>query len=301
MAHTSKIILCPSERRREALLHLAKAQSTRGQKALTNALTPMLKGPETAWQSLWVSLDRGHIEGVIWVQRLPQHMAQLWLPNTQGDHISALIETARHWVMQQRLTLCHIELLPEAHHQREQLLAHGMQPLVSLRCLKAGVKQRFPTAKPCTQMHWAPWNQLSPAQEHALVTEVGQDSLDSPLLRDILSVNDLLAGFYGQDSHAPAHWHALYLDESPSPIGALLLAPRSEIHRWELMLMGLVPEWRRRGLGGHILNHALALAQQAGASELLLSVDHENPPAFNLYTRAGFSEYAQQHVLAWRG
>ncbi|MEG3079040.1 GNAT family N-acetyltransferase [Halomonas sp. 5021] len=301
MAHTSKIILCPPEHRREALLHLAKSQSSKGQKALTEALKPMLKEPETAWQSLWVSLDRGRINGVVWVQRLPQNMAQLWLPNAQGEQISALIETARHWVMQQRLTLCHIELNPEATHQRAQLIAHGMQPLVSLRCLKAGVGQRFPAAAPFTQLHWAPWDRLTAAQEHALMTAVGHDSLDCRGLRDILSVNDLLAGFYGQDHHAPVHWHALYVDESPSPIGALLLAPRSEINRWELMLMGLVPEWRRRGLGGHILNHALALAQQAGALELLLSVDHENLPAFNLYRHAGFSEYAKQYVMAWRG
>ncbi|MCZ0927600.1 GNAT family N-acetyltransferase [Vreelandella janggokensis] len=301
MAHTSKIILCSPEHRHEALLHLAKSQSSKGQKALTEALKSMTKAPETAWQSLWISLERGRINGVVWVQRLPQNMAQLWLPNVQGDHISALIETARHWVIQQRLTLCHIELDPEATQQRAQLIAHGMQPLVSLRCLKAGVDQRFPAAKPFTQLHWAPWDLLTTAQEHALMTAVGHDSLDCRGLRDILSVNDLLAGFYGQDPHAPAHWHALYVDESPSPIGALLLAPRSEINRWELMLMGLVPEWRRLGLGGHILNHALALAQQANALELLLSVDHENLPAFNLYRRAGFSEYAQQYVMAWRG
>ncbi|MCW4150874.1 GNAT family N-acetyltransferase [Halomonas sp. 18H] len=301
MAHTSKIILCSPEHRHEALLHLAKSQSSKGQKALTEALKSMTKAPETAWQSLWISLERGRINGVVWVQRLPQNMAQLWLPNVQGDHISALIETARHWVIQQRLTLCHIELDPEAIQQRAQLIAHGMQPLVSLRCLKAGVDQRFPAAKPFTQLHWAPWDLLTTAQEHALMTAVGHDSLDCRGLRDILSVNDLLAGFYGQDPHAPAHWHALYVDESPSPIGALLLAPRSEINRWELMLMGLVPEWRRLGLGGHILNHALALAQQANALELLLSVDHENLPAFNLYRRAGFSEYAQQYVMAWRG
>ncbi|WP_085920058.1 GNAT family N-acetyltransferase [Halomonas sp. CSM-2] len=301
MAHTSKIILCSPEHRHEALLHLAKSQSSKGQKALTEALKSMTKAPETAWQSLWISLERGRINGVVWVQRLPQNMAQLWLPNVQGDHISALIETARHWVIQQRLTLCHIELDPEATQQRAQLIAHGMQPLVSLRCLKAGVDQRFPAAKPFTQLHWAPWDLLTTAQEHALMTAVGHDSLDCRGLRDILSVNDLLAGFYGQAPHAPAHWHALYVDESPSPIGALLLAPRSEINRWELMLMGLVPEWRRLGLGGHILNHALALAQQANALELLLSVDHENLPAFNLYRRAGFSEYAQQYVMAWRG
>ncbi|MFN2410840.1 MAG: GNAT family N-acetyltransferase [Halomonas sp.] len=301
MAHTSKIILCPPEHRREALMHLAESQSSIGQKALTEALKPMLKEAETAWQSLWVSLDRERINGVIWVQPLSQNMAQLWLPNAQGDHISALIETARHWVIQQRLTLCHIELLPEATQQRAQLLAHGMQPLVSLYCLKASVDQRFPAAEPFTQFHWTPWDQLTTAQEHALITEVGHDSLDCRELRDILSVSDLLAGFYEQDPQAPTHWHALYVDESPSPIGALLLAPRSSINRWELMLMGLVPEWRRRGLGGHMLNHALALAQQKGASELLLSVDHENSPAFNLYRRAGFSEYSQQCVMAWRG
>ncbi|KPQ27198.1 MULTISPECIES: GNAT family N-acetyltransferase [unclassified Halomonas] len=301
MTDTFKITLCPPNLRREALLHLAKAQSPDGQKALTKALKPMLGGPETAWQSLWVSQVDGHINGVIWVQRLPLNMAQLWLPNVEGDHINALIETARQWVVAQRLTLCHIELSPDATHQRAQLLGHGMQPLVSLRCLKATVNQRFPTTASDTRLRWVPWDQLSPAQQHALLTAVGHGSLDCRLLRDILSVDDLSAGFYQQDTSAPAHWYALYVAESPSPIGALLLAPRREINRWELMLMGLVPKWRGHGLGGHILNHALALAQQAGASELLLSVDHENHPAVNLYTRTGFSEYAQQHVLAWRG
>lgn len=172
---------------------------------------------------------------------------------------------------------------------------------MSLRCLRAATDSRLATETPAASLRWTPWETLTPAQQHALLTAVGHASLDCCLLREILSVEDLLAGFYQQDAHAPAHWYALWVNESPTPAGVLLLAPRHEVNRWELMLMGVVPEWRRQGLGRYILNDALALAQQAGARELLLSVDQDNTPAFDLYSRAGFSEYARQQVLAWRG
>lgn len=295
------VIPCPPEKRREALLQLAAAHDPAQQAALSAGVKAMQHQPDDQWGGLWISLEGEQLTGAIWVQPLPLNMAQLWLPNVQGDHRNALIEAASAWVMEQHLTLCHIEIPPDATRTKAQLLAHGMEPLVSLRCLRTATDNRLAVTSPAASLRWTPWETLAPAQQHALLTEVGHASLDCCLLREILSVEDLLAGFYQQDAHAPAHWYALWVDESPTPVGVLLLAPRHEVNRWELMLMGVVPEWRRQGLGRYILNDALALAQQAGAHELLLSVDQDNTPAFDLYLRAGFSEYSRQQVLAWRG
>lgn len=299
-ADTLSIIPCPPEKRREALLQLAAAHDPAQQAALSAGVKAMQDQLDAQWEGLWISLEGQQLTGAVWVQPLPLNMAQLWLPNVEGDHRNALIETARAWVMEQQLTLCHIEVPPDATHTKAQLLAHGMEPLVSLRCLRASTDNRLAVTAPPASLRWTPWEMLTPAQQHTLLTAVGHASLDCCLLREILSVEDLLAGFYQQDAHAPAHWYALWVDESPTPVGVLLLAPRHEVNRWELMLMGVVPEWRRQGLGRYILNDALTLAQQAGARELLLSVDQDNTPACDLYSRAGFSEYARQQVLAWR-
>ncbi|MDR5874349.1 GNAT family N-acetyltransferase [Vreelandella gomseomensis] len=300
-ADALNVISCPPEQRREALLQLAAAHDPAQQTALGAAINAMTDQPNAQWDGLLIGRAGTRLVGAIWVQALPLNMAQLWLPDAQGEHRNALIEAARAWVMDQRRTLCHVEISPDATRTRAQLLAHGMKPLVSLHCLKSATDNRLPGKAPAASLRWAPWEALTPAQQHDLLAAVEHESLDCCVLREILSVEDLLAGFYQQDALAPAHWYALWVDDSPTPVGVLLLAPRHEINRWELMLMGVVPEWRRQGLGQHIINHALALAEQAGAEELLLSVDHDNTPAFDLYSRAGFSEYARQQVLAWRG
>jgi len=300
-AGSRRVIPCPPDQRREALLQLAAAHDPAQQAALSAAVKAMQHQPDAQWGGLRISLEGQQLRGAIWVQSLPLNMAQLWLPNVQGDHRDALIEAARAWVMEQPLTLCHIELPPDAPHTKAQLLAHGMEPLVSLHCLKGATDNRLAGQTPAASLHWAAWETLTSGQQLALLAAVGHESKDCCLLREILSVEDLLAGFYQQDAHAPAHWHVLWADDEPAPVGVLLLAPRHEVNRWELMLMGVVPAWRRQGLGRYILNDALTLAQQAGALELLLSVDQANTPAFDLYSRAGFSEYARQQVLAWRG
>lgn len=111
-ADTWSIIPCPPEKRREALLQLAAAHDPAQQAALSAGVKAMQHQPDAQWGGLWISLEGQQLTGAIWVQPLPLNMAQLWLPNVQGDHRNALIETARNWVMEQQLTLCHIEIPP---------------------------------------------------------------------------------------------------------------------------------------------------------------------------------------------
>ena len=52
---------------------------------------------------------------------------------------------------------------------------------------------------------------------------------------------------------------------------------------------------RRRGYGRLLIEHALAVARSAGASELQIGVLHGNSDAQRLYERSGFSPYL--HLL----
>nr|WP_298964741.1 GNAT family N-acetyltransferase [uncultured Halomonas sp.] len=293
-----QIVQCPPSRRREALLHLAAAHDPEQQAALSSAVKAMYNQPDTRWEGLWISLEAGQVTGAIWVQPLPMEMAQLWLPKVDGAHARALLGAAYEWVTNQPIRLCHLELSPQAAVPEALLLEFGMQRLASLEHLVGSTHRRLAMneARPLTLQ---PLGAFSQAEQINLLAAVGHDSLDSVPLRDVLSVNELLAGFQQQDSQAPQHWYAVHYQDAL--VGVLLLAPRPLLNRWELMLMGLIPEWRGMGLGRALLNSALALAQQSGTQEVVLAVDEVNVPAKRLYQQAGFKQYAQQRLLAWKG
>lgn len=294
---------CPPEQRREALLKLAAAHDPAQQSALSAAVKAMYHQPDTQWEGLWVTLEAGQVTAALWVQRLPMNMAQLWLPKAglpqkAADPAPLLLDTVRQWVKTQNIRLCHLELSSEAVETQGLLLKHGMQQLVCLEYLNASSHRRL-AMNEAMPLSLQPFGELSQAEQLSLLAEVGEGSLDSRPLRDILSIKELLAGFYQQAPQAPQHWYTVSFQNVV--VGVLLLAPRSALGRWELMLMGLTPSWRGIGLGRSLLNTAMELAQQAGAAEIVLGVDDVNLPAKRLYRQAGFVCYAQQRLLAWKG
>lgn len=294
---------CPPDQRREALVCLAAAHDPALQSALSGALKTMANASEEAWEGLWVSYTAGRLTGAIWVQPLPMNMAQLWLPRTGGlpktenENIHALLRAAYEWVRNQNIRLCHLELSPQATEIEALLLAHGMQRLACLEHLTGSSHRRL-AMNEARPLSLQPLCEFSQTEQLALLAAVGHDSLDSRPLRDVLSVEELLAGFYQQDTQAPQHWYVV--DYHGVTVGVLLMAPRPALGGWELMLMGLTPNWRGKGLGRSLLNKALELAQQAGVQEIMLAVDNVNQPAKQLYLQAGFLCYSQQLLLAWK-
>ncbi|CAM0554503.1 Mycothiol acetyltransferase [Vreelandella titanicae] len=301
-SNSPEVVLCPPARRREALLQLAAAHDPEQQAALSAAVKAMYNQPDVQWDGLWITIEAGQLVSAIWVQPLPMNMAQLWLPkplpSEQGVHTSALLRAANAWVEAHNIRLCHLELSSQAPVSEALLREHGMQRLACLDHLTGSSRYRL-AMNEALPLSLQPLCEFSWAEQLNLLAAVGQGSLDSRPLRDVLSVEELLNGFYQQDPQAPRHWYAVGYHEAV--VGVLLLAPRPALGRWELMLMGLTPNWRGKGLGRSLLNKGLALAQQAGVQEVTLAVDDINLPAKRLYQQAGFIRYAQQRLFAWKG
>jgi len=74
----------------------------------------------------------------------------------------------------------------------------------------------------------------------------------------------------------------------PLPAGALHVV---ELH--------VAPEWRSRGIGGRLLEHAETLARERGAVGLVLSTMATNP-ARRLYERHGYRVTAERRVRGYR-
>ena len=73
----------------------------------------------------------------------------------------------------------------------------------------------------------------------------------------------------------------------PVPSGFVLA--RGLIEAVEILSLGVLPEARRRGLGGHLLAAVLDQATKAGAQRLLLEVAEDNTQARAFYDAAGFA------------
>ena len=91
------------------------------------------------------------------------------------------------------------------------------------------------------------------------------------------------------------------------PDGILLVSPRGEadrligwtkaehelteagVRRGFISFVGVLPEWRNRGLGRELLRWGIAHAKAAGAGTIELSVEATNDRALGMYRRTGFT------------
>ncbi|RUR54232.1 GNAT family N-acetyltransferase [Vreelandella populi] len=299
--HSACVAICPSTLRREALLHLAAVHEPALQPALQAALK---SARQPDWEGLWVYRQQEQITGALWVQPLAHATAQLWLPQQDGPAGQALLAAAHAWITEQGITLCHVALPPSHYAWEATLLAHNMVRLAELRHLSINLLSvTLAPELTCVQsgtptpIKLEAFAKLNVAAQTSLLDSISQGSLDCPTLRESLSSEALLAGFYNQAPEAPDHWYSVNLGHER--VGVLLLVPGSE-HCWELLLMGVVPQWRGQGIGRKVLQAAFKLAVSQGAADMILTVDANNTPALRLYQQAGLVRYAQQRLLAWK-
>lgn len=74
---------------------------------------------------------------------------------------------------------------------------------------------------------------------------------------------------------------------------------RSVLDECELLLLGVDPVWRGRGVGRQLLDHSLGLARRRGITSMNLEVRASND-AVRLYEGAGF-EYVHRRPGYYRG
>lgn len=78
-----------------------------------------------------------------------------------------------------------------------------------------------------------------------------------------------------RDRIAGFHWTKIHQIEPPDPIG-------------EVYILGLIPEYRGRGLADFLLRTGIGYLQRQGINTVMLYVDGANPRAMRLYERFGF-------------
>ena len=88
------------------------------------------------------------------------------------------------------------------------------------------------------------------------------------------------------------------------PIGSVRWLPlESEAGVWEILRMGVLPQFRGQQLSQHLLEAVVHLAQASHIEELRLAVRHDQPRLLDLYAAHGFElalelEYAHANPAA---
>jgi ribosomal protein S18 acetylase RimI-like enzyme len=299
----SEIVLCPSERRTEAvalvLCEIAPSQRQEIAGALLDG-----GGSDVSSEALYVAQSRtstssARLVGAAWGQRQPGNTAVLWPPRlVVGEELQTSERLADAVVRQ--LDAAGVEmtqaLLPSQDSDLVPVVvAAGFSHLADLIYMSCE-SDLFPTQQPaCDELQFLAYD---PAERNKLIDVVErtyQGTLDCEGLNGMRRMEDVIDGYRETGVFRPENW--LIAVSGGQDIGVLLLADHPRARHWELMYMGLVPEARGNGWGCEIARHAQWLARRAGVERIVLAVDAANRPALAMYERAGFSAWDRRSVF----
>ncbi len=80
-------------------------------------------------------------------------------------------------------------------------------------------------------------------------------------------------------------------EEDGRIVGAVMTQRHGTTAQWEVGLVGVLPEYRRRGIARRLLTRSLEDLRERGAEKASLGVIDQNVPAYSLYTSLGFEHY----------
>lgn len=81
-------------------------------------------------------------------------------------------------------------------------------------------------------------------------------------------------------------------EEGGRIVAAVILAREGATASWDVAMVGVLPEYRRRGLARKLLTRSLEYLREREADKTTLGVIDRNVPAYSLYTNLGFEHYS---------
>ena len=185
--------------------------------------------------------------------------------------------------------------------QRDLALASaGMVPVAKLVQMECFGIQNIPRLTvpalglDCGELDFIPYHEFLANQWSQLVERTYIETRDVPELNGLRSIESTLAGYASAIHGVPKTWWVVQCKSVP--IGCLLLTPTAA-QCCEITYLGLVPEWRGKGLSKVMMNFARDWALANGIEGITLAVDLRNSPAIRLYQACGFM--TDQFVQAW--
>lgn len=242
--------------------------------------------------------DGGSIVGCAFSQVFPDGYVSHWLPEVVGDN-----SEGEDLLMQRSLRrsehaggrIHQVMLEPERRHRSPSLIRNGFVYLTRvLNLVRTRSTSRPAPVRPeplgTVRLHAVEPRLFGTIQE--LIPRTHRDTLDCPELNGLQSPEEILAG-YRISAPDPSLWRALECD---SRFVGLTVVSRSPA-ALELNYLGVLPEYRRRGLAAVLLAELLDIAGMLGIETISANVDRRNLPARQLYESFGFEVAGMQEAF----
>lgn len=130
-----------------------------------------------------------------------------------------------------------------------------------------------------------------------LVDRTYEGTLDFPQLCGIAPTETVLRRYQNDGLFRPDLWWRIR--QQGEDVGCLLLTDCGIDFPLELTYVGIVPEFRGRGLAKQIVQFALWKTRGEGRTMLTVSVDRQNSPALHVYQQSGFQIYDRKGMY-WK-
>jgi ribosomal protein S18 acetylase RimI-like enzyme len=237
--------------------------------------------------------------GAIICQPVPGASGLVWPPQAVADDRTAdvedlLLHHAGNWLRQGGAKLAQALLLPRETHLAAPLLRNGYAHITDLWYLRHNLDVPNHLLLEDERLSYRAYDDGSPDLFHQTLLRTYEETLDCPEVNGVRTIDEIITGHRAQGLHDPGRWW-LALDRG-RPVGVLLMTEMPECEGWDLAYVGVVPEMRHRGFGRELVRKALVAAHQGDATQLTLSVDERNRPAWDLYTRLDFQPYERRAV-----
>jgi mycothiol synthase len=243
------------------------------------------------------------IAGAVWVRFLPGRLGSVTAPQTR---VSAprrtgalLLARAAEIASERNVVLLQALVEPDDTTAANEFAAAGFVHTTDLLFLVApcdGDPSASQFAQPRdTAIEWVAYTAEQHDRLAALVERTYVESRDCPELDGVRAIDDVLSGYRATGEFAPERW--LIASHDGHDVGCLLLADHPTDDQWELVYLGVAPEFRGRGLGATLTHRALWMTSRANRARLVLAVDAANAPALAIYRQAGFETWERRSIF----
>ncbi len=256
---------------------------------VANALT-LLGGGEIDPAGIFVARTSHGLAGVQVCIPLRGSSGLFWLPQVEpswrdADLADQLVRAALTWLRARGAKLAQALVHPAELAHTVALTRCGFQHITGLQYLRHDLNL-IPSAPPSPDFrlqHCSADNER--AFQHTLLRTY-EGTLDCPELNGVRTIEEIIDGHRAQGIWRPETWWLASVDGAPA--GVVMLTELADGDGWDLSYVGVVPEFRGRGLGQSLALHAMAAAKNRNALQLLVAVDQRNTPARHLYESLGF-------------
>src|SRR5438132_6920023 len=260
-----------------------------------NALK-LVRDKELDGAGVWVVRGRSGLLGAMVCMLVPGASALVWPPQAcaaNGKQVEdVLLRTALAWVKKRGAKLAQTLLAPGETALATPIERNGFTHITRLWYLKHGLGFSAALVEPAMDLRTCDYTQCDKQLFHKTLLATYEGTKDCPEVNGVRSLDDIIAGHQAQGLHDPRRWWLAFKQDQA--VGVLILTELPEWQGWDVSYLGVVPQARRHGVGRDLTSMAIREAQTAGTSQLTLSVDQRNQPAWRLYRGLGFDIFDER-------